>query len=102
MEIVGHDFQCENFDVEFLGYIMNDLFQPASDASHKNPPSSFGTPNKMIVKQIDVMFSSFVFHVDSVASSTYKGQAFFQLICRHSSPRLKSGAFWRQNCNQFP
>lgn len=53
VNVVGHNFQCVNFGVQFLRLLVQQLAKPFFDRSNKHLQPILGTPHQVIFERVD-------------------------------------------------
>jgi hypothetical protein len=79
MQMVWHYVQRKYLDLEFLRRFADDFFEPVLDIAYKDRPAPFRTPHEVVVHQVHMMLSMFVFHVDSLTEQTTYVKNYFAI-----------------------
>lgn len=91
MQVVGHDFKREYLNSEFFHRFVYDSLKPVPELSDKYRPAPLWTPHEVVVHQIHMMLSTFVFHVDSLTEHTAKVKNYFAI---HLLNKFRSFLAW--------
>ncbi len=62
MNVIGHNFEFDKFDMKFRTHRGNNLSKSNIDTLHKNLAPVFRTPDDMKLTRIYDIMSRFIFH----------------------------------------
>lgn len=62
VEVIGTDLHCQHPKATFLGHLKDDLFQPLLDPPAQNELAPLGTPDQVVVDQIDLVLAMLIVH----------------------------------------
>ena len=62
VQMVRHNLQRQNLNAQLFSDLTDNFFKPNFEVANENLPTTFRTPNQMIIQQIDLMLALLVVH----------------------------------------